>query len=362
MTLVSLSLVTSGCQIFSHKAKPTVTTNEGAALVAASTAVSNANAVANSATAAAAAKVDARDARVKANVTAAKEWNTLNPEGNPKFGVDSELMVALDNFSDVTIDPVEQAAAASRRALIEAGKASEARAAYDKANAQAQGYAAELITAKAAEKDAANTRDAAISAEGKTVETTNAQLAQNQKDNQAQIDKAKKDAIAGVTHQQATWLNILGAAALVAFGVSVWVASMSGNVIAGAKSAWPFAVFSVICFGLAQIVSQPWFVYAVLGSLVVASGLAVWWAVKQHQIALAKTAAEQKAATVASALQHVVPVLDTAYTAATPEVKQVMDTTIFDKLNVNMDAADKATIHDVRSTLASTAALAAPTP
>ena len=106
---------------------------------------------------------------------------------------------------------------------------------------------------------------------------------------------------------------------------------------------------SLACFGLAQIVGQQWFKWAILGLFVVLLGIAVWWAYRKYQDGRLMEATRSKTEKLSRVVANVVPVLDRAYEDADDALKQVLDAKIFSKLSTAMDKADKVVVHEVRA-------------
>ncbi len=108
------------------------------------------------------------------------------------------------------------------------------------------------------------------------------------------------------------------------------------------------AIGALLCFGVAQIISQPWFMPAC--AVAVALGLAAfgWAAVhayRKHELA---TKVEKEAAKLRDTLTRVVPAVDSV-------IEEVGDASksLKDKLRAAMTGADgakaKATIHEIRA-------------
>ena len=108
-------LALAGC-VAQPVSKPAAPAGAGEQVVTAQTVASNAEAAAKDAE-------RERLSKLSANVNAAA--TAPNIEASPVAV--NELTVAQGRLSDITPDPQEQAAAAERRALVEAGRAEEAR-------------------------------------------------------------------------------------------------------------------------------------------------------------------------------------------------------------------------------------------
>lgn len=354
LSLLGILALSYGCHTPAPAvALPTANAKMNAPLVAAGTTTDVANRAANAMDLNFNTRLASRDSKLVANINAAEDWNLLNPEGQPKVGVSNELTLARNRLSGVVADPEEVAAAANRRTLQLAGKLDEAHAAYNSANKQALDMASGIAAARAATEQAHKERDAAIASEAKAREEYFALLEANRAVNQkiietitAEADKKVQDLRAAVWRQQALWLNIAGAACVVLFGVLCWIGGL-----AGAKSAWPFAVGGPLCWGLAQLVAEWWFKWAVFG--VMAGGFVVGgiWLWKHLKLGEAKVVAEAKTAKVTAVLHDIVPVLDEA-AKSDPATKAVLDEHVFAPLGDKMNDTEKQMVKQVRADVA----------
>lgn len=332
-------------------AKPTAQPNQTARLGTAAAATTAATTKADTAAATVDTKLAERDAKLRANVDAAKAANQDNADGPAKVEVDGELGVAQSRLVDTPADPAELAAAASRKLLVESGKTAEARASYAAAAADGKKLTADLATAKAERDQAQRDRDAARAAEEKTRTDFLAQLEQNRLSNQHALDalneQHRKDLAAAhneVLRKQVFYLNIAGGVCLLVFAVAIGFGGL-----AGARVGWPFALFGPLCFGLAQIVSQPWFLWACLGVVVIAVGVAIWWVWKHYRLGTLQADTEKKAAQLQTVVHDVVPVLDRAYESADDATKKLLDSAIFSPLAEKMDTAAKNVVTAARA-------------
>lgn len=345
LILIPLVMALSGCAFLGLKSKTAKQSAKPAQVTVVQAATSTANAAATTATNAQA-NVDTKSAerlsQVKANIDSARSSNQANPPGTPKVQVEGELSIADNRLSDVQPDPVEVAAAAQRALLVEQGKTAEAQLAYQ--NAANDGKAqASAITKAQADRDQANKdRDAAFAARDKAVSDFAAQVEKNRIANQKIIDDANNAATATQVHM----LDLAALACLALFGLGLGFGGA-----AGLKLSWPFGVFSVLCFGLAQIIAQWWFMWACGGAIVIAGAAAAWWVYKHYKLGTLKEAAEAKVTQVTGVLGQMVPVLDNAYEAGDAATKAVLDNGVFSPLSQMMNRDEKALIHTVRATV-----------
>jgi len=166
-------------------------------------------------------------------------------------------------------------------------------------------------------------------------------------DKEKQLAKAKDEATQYVMKQQVLWLNISGGICILIFAAGIGF----GGGIAGLRMTWIFGVIGLLAFGLAQIVSQWWFMWAVLTAIVIALGICVYWGYRQYKNHTLKESLQDKANKATDVINAIVPVLDNAWNDADTLLKKSLDDLIFSKLGNQMDKEQKATIHLVRSSL-----------
>lgn len=231
----------------------------------------------------------AREARVAASLYLIREYNKRNPEPISVEFIDREIGLLLRELG-VDPDPSALDLARSRAALIEQGKKEESEKAYGSALSAIQKKAEESgrlmaerdhirsdLTAKLAQKDA--------------------QLQRNQRENQqkldalsAEIEKIQSDYRHSLQQWAARILVGVGIAGIIGTGVLVWLTYSTGGmaVIKKALLAW---IGSLLILGSGFIVSQPWFLWAAGGALIlfIAGVVILLWRAKQSDITLKKT-------------------------------------------------------------------------
>lgn len=297
--------------------------------------------------------------QVAASVAVVLELNGLMPSTNLTVGVNSEAHIIQALAGQAK--PEDVAAAAQRKAVVLAGDLAKIRAQYATAQTEAEKQAAakaaaEMALVQAQQAAATERQQAAQQWQAQFNELTTkaneaGKRAEALQEANAKLSKQVDEAQNQVMRDQVAWLNkggaSLAALALVGFGLATFFGGL-----AALRSAAPFLALCFVgalgCFGLAQIVGQWWFKWAVLGLLGAIGGVITWWVVKHYQLGTLKADTEAKFATARSVLRQTVPTLDAAYNAANAEVKAFMDEHIFQKLNSRMDAADKAAVHAVR--------------
>ena len=325
-----------GCSLVRRAAPaaPAVTPAFGASSSAAVAAAAGAQQTASAAD-------DERLTRLSANVSAASD--AVDRDQKPV--AQGELAVAKGRLADVKPDPAEVAAAAERRALVESGKAAEARSAYESAATKARDDAARIADLQAA-ADAARTKADRLIAE--LIASAEKNRLANQKAIDAAVERANNQVLAG----QVSKLNWAGAICMaVAIGSLGLGFAVAG--LAALSRVGPLALVSglgaLICFGAAQIVGAWWFLYATGGAIAV---LVTWGGVwfYRHQKAgdLAKELAT-RSAKVAAVAQEAVPVLDAAYEKAEQPIKDWLDAHVFGELSRFMGPDTKATVHEIRA-------------
>jgi len=308
LSLILLTLV-SAC--FWSKpippAKPTATLGQTAPLVDADAAVAAAVKRSEEANVALQAKNQARAAEVKANVTAAREENKSNPDGPPKVIVDGELGLAQAKLADVQEDPVEAVAAAQRKALVEAGKAEEARKAYERGNIAAMQLVGDLATLQEQKAQSDRDRDFAQAQLKKATADHLAKLEENRIANQTvlnnqksyyegELDKERK----AFMRSMGKWLIGAGVVLILIGAFIAYTGVQAGNLIGSLTKAGVFAGAAAFCFACAWTINQWWFKWVVIvgGSLSVL-GIAgyLWseWRENKERKTLDKDATEAEA-------------------------------------------------------------------
>lgn len=340
LSLLALALALAGCPKAQPVAKPAAPAGTGEQVSAAQSAASSAASTTQ------AAESD-RLAKLRANVDAAAA--APNIEAAPVAV--NELTVAQGRLADVKPDAHEVAAAAERRALVESGRANEARQSA-------------LAAAEAGKRDAAviaelRATTARLSAERDKLAADLIKAAErNRVENQKAIDAALADAKRAqdqqrnaMLHDQAaklTWIGIgcisaaISIAVLVGFFSSLLVLRKVGLYLLA------LAVVGFLFLGAAQIIAQPWFMWACAGVILVGCiwfGVWAWRHQKRGDLAAELAARSAKVAAVA---KTAVPVWDAAYEDATSEIKAWLDAHVFDRLSSMMNRDEKATVHEIR--------------
>ena len=312
-----------------------------------------------------------RLSKLSANVNAAA--TAPNIEASPVAV--NELTVAQGRLSDVKPDPVEVAAAAERRALVESGRAAEARANAEVAAGQGRDDAVRIAELQATATSERARADAAVAAYAAQAEKNRIE---NQKAIDAALAKAKQaiyDRDNAVLKDQIAWCNKIGFSALgiaVALLAGAW---FFGGGLLGLKKLGPVVALvgfvGVAALWLARILGNPWFM-PVLTLLIlgVLTWIAVWMVHHYRQKDLAAEV-QARTAKLAAVAKDVVPVLDAAYENGRETVDQlaervkakvkalradgvataqdVLDELVFDPISSKMDATTKATVKEIRA-------------
>ena len=291
--------------------------------------------------------------RASGAVYGGQNANTHNADGLPKEAVATNLEEAASALPPPTADQKLQREKDNARIL--AGELAAVKAEKGQAISENLALRASL---SATEKRAQDAEAKAVAAEAAAVKeraeaaaklqavldsmTARITAAENEAKNKAMLAQV------GMFNEWGAWLTGAGVLAL-------GLAGIFGG-IAGLRVVGPIAALAVACgmacFGIAQIVGQPWFKWAVLGIVSLVLGVCAWWVVKKYQQGVLKEAAEEKAAKVTGALKAVVPVMDHAYDEASADVRELLDKTIFSRLSSAMDKEQKATVHEIRATTA----------
>lgn len=222
-------------------------------------------------------------ANAAASVEASQRVNTNQPPGPLTTFVDRELGVALK-----LLPPPDAATALEvekRRSAVLEGRVVDADKLYAKAFTEAEAAKAEAARLKTEAEAAKGKHDAAVAALVAADKKYEAQLKANEAANQAKLDsaearvkKAQDDLKNAEMKEQVKWLRVAGIACLLAaIGIGVMT-----NGIQIAKTAG-FAAGSVLCFGLAQMVSHHLFMPIFIGSLVlIVAGASYWFWIERR--------------------------------------------------------------------------------
>jgi hypothetical protein len=153
----------------------------------------------------------------------------------------------------------------------------------------------------------------------------------------SRADKAESAAL----REQSRWLTWTGVGLLAAFGVSM----LAGGGFAAAFKTWPLALLGAGCFGLAQLISHPWFVRGFAALAVASLGYVVFWVYDRHKQGRLREALAKREVL----LKSVLPVLDEAYESGADSLKQALDASVFDRLSSILSREQKADIHRLRA-------------
>ena len=353
--LIVLALLWGGCHSIPQPAKPSTPAGVQAPDLK----------PANDAQAASDAAAQERLSKLSANVNAAA--TAPNIEASPVAV--NELTVARGRLSDVKPDPVEVAAAAERRALVEAGKAAEARQNADAAADQGRTDAARIAQLQATATSERARADAAVAAYA-------AQAEKNRIENQKAIDialasakKARDEQHNAMLRDQAgklTWIGIGCTSAAVSIAVLV---GFFGSILVLRKVGMYLLALAIIGFlflGAAQIISQPWFM-PVCAAVIL--GGCIWfgvWAWRHQKRGDLNEELAARSSKAKAALDKLVPTIDAVYREGTQTVEEVVDTlnakgkstvqdlldsVLFSKLSAKLDTPEKDTVKQVRDTV-----------
>ena len=357
-TLILIAtLMVTGCSSYPsfsptnwwHASKPSTVTVLPAAPDTAAIALNNQLQIANQAAATAAVELanaraenNALLSKLKANVVSAAGANADNPVGIPKTKVAGELSVADARLVNITVDPVEAAAAANRALLVEQGRTLEAQSAYAAAVKDGKQQAADVATANTRAISAYAGETAANAAVATITSKYEALITENQATNMKHLAAVEN----AIQSDQVRNLNIAGGLCIVLLGLGVGFGG-----VGGLKMTYPFGIMAAVLFGLAQVVGSLWFHYAVIGGLVVAiiaAAVYLWQLMDEKKTHLGVAANADK---LQSVLTQVVPVLDKAYEKAGADGKKILDDAVFTPLATVMDRSEKELVHQIRGKL-----------
>ena len=281
----------------------------------------------------------------------------------------NELTVAQGRLADVQPDAVEMAAAAERRALVESGRAEEARQ-----NA--------LAAAEAGKRDAAviaelrTTADKLAAERDKLAADLIAIAERNRLENQKAIDaalakakKARDELDNAERSEQVAWCNKIGFSALgvaVALMVGSW---LLGGLVAIRKmgpAAGIIAFVGLCALWAARVLGHPWFMPGMTIVLVIVlTWVILWWRKHDKRGDLNEELAHRGAKAKAT-LDRLVPVIDAVHREGTQTIEEVaatlkggvkatiqqlLDAVLFSPLSAKLDTPEKDTVKQVRETV-----------
>lgn len=292
---------------------------------------------------AAAGSIESRDV---ADVTFISDTNQQSADGHPKTLIGQTTTTILARHPNVQPDPTQTRENADRRVAEEEGKVKAAQDLADRAVADAKRSADDKHRADVDYASAIAKRDQQIKDTDTDITKEREDAVKNAQVLQDRVKKAQDDAAQAVQSREVKGLLSAAALCLVVFVVAVGFGGL-----AGLSKAWPLLLGSVLSLGLAQVVSQWWFKWAVLVSCLVGVGVGIWWVIRHIREGNLKAAAEQQAARLTTATGILVPTLDDAYEKASQSEKEFMDKVIFDPLSSKMGPGTKSLIHTIRATL-----------
>jgi len=306
-----------------------------------------------------------RLSKLSANVNAAA--TAPNIEASPVAV--NELTVAQGRLSDVKPDPGEVAAAAERRALVESGRAAEARANAEAAADQGRTDAIRIAELQAIATSERARADAAVAAYAAQAEKNRIE---NQKAIDAALAKAKqaRDELDNAERsKQVAWCNKIGFSALgiaVALMVGGWLLGGLAAIRKMGPAAGLVAFVGLCALWAARVLGHPWFMPGMTLVIVAVIAWVVFWWRKHDKRGdineeLAKRGAKAKAT-----LEKLVPTIDAVYREGTQTVEEVLatikggakasiqdllDSVLFSKLSSKLDQPEKDTVKEVRGTV-----------
>lgn len=336
LSAFSIIVILSGCALITPKPIVPVVAPPVSPVVAAVATVADSNAQLK--------------ASVAANVETARKSNAKQAVGPLTETVESELALAANRLN-TTPDPAELLFGEQRARAIAEGKTDEARRMYADATKQASEEAKARATAEANLSQALTDAQLASAKFTKDLAELNAQNAKTISDLNDQHQKEIEAAHNEVMQDQVKWLNRAGVSAA-GLGIIVLGLAIGFGGIVGVKAIGPLAgllvIGSLFCFGLAQIVGQWWFKWAILGSFLIIIVLVGIWVYNRYHAGTLAEDTKEKADKLLSVSKKVIPILDQAYDDADAQAKTLLDKLIFSKLGAKMDQKDKDTVLDLK--------------
>lgn len=251
------------------------------------------------------AKRDTRDSRVRASVDTARQANDGNTDGPAKAVVDSELSVAQDLLGEAK--PEDLAAAADRRALVESGRADEAREAYAEAKREAAELLTAVGTAKAERESAVRDRDAAREAERHARVEFAAELERNRVAAEralaaatAETERQRNEFEDARRQQIVNGLRWLGLAFIV---IGVGFAALTKG-MEWQRALW-FVAGGVLANGAAVAINHWIFPWLFWGAVTVGVGALAWWVYTEHRNKILGTKAKALSVDLVAAVEEI---------------------------------------------------------
>lgn len=306
-----------------------------------------------------------RLSKLRANVDAIV--SAPNIEASPV--AQNEGIVAQGRLSDVKPDPGEVAAAAERRALVESGRAAEARQNAEAAADQGRTDAIRIAELQAIATSERARADAAVAAYAAQAEKNRIE---NQKAIDAALAKAKqaRDELDNAERsKQVAWCNKIGFGALglaVVLMAGSWLLGGLAAIRKMGPAAGLVAFVGLCALWAARVLGHPWFMPGMTLVIVAVIAWVVFWWRKHDKRGdineeLAKRGAKAKAT-----LEKLVPTIDAVYREGTQTVEEVLatikggakasiqdllDSVLFSKLSSKLDQPEKDTVKEVRGTV-----------
>lgn len=288
--------------------------------------------------------------RAAGSVYGASAANTYNPPGLPKQTTAAQIEEAATALPAAT--PEQRAAKDAQNAKALAGQLDAVLAEMRVTGDDNKRLRDELAAARAKEAEALREL-AQAKADGERERAESAARLQRVLDAQNdRIKKAEDEAKNKVRMAQVDALNKWGAGLAGAGVLALGLAGVFGG-IAALRVAGPIALLAILsgmaCFGMAQIVGQWWFMWAVLAAVAACAVIVAWWVIKKHKAGLLAEATKAKADKATSLLHSIIPVLDSAYDEVNETAKELLDKTVFSRLSSVMDKDQKAEVHKIRA-------------
>jgi hypothetical protein len=291
--------------------------------------------------------------RIAAGASVIHSLNGAQPPSALTSGVEGEAagITALAGQPS----PADAAAAAQRELIVKSGDLA-------RISAQYVAQSGELSALNSRVAAAEQARDAALASAKSEQEASRAkyqaQFDQLAATANARVKAAQDEANNKVMANQVAWLNRTAASCAALAVAAIGLGAIFGGITA-LRTVGPFAALlglaALMAFGLAQIVGQWWFKWAVLSASGIGVAGCAWWVWQHYELGTLAADLAKKSAAAQGVLQQVVPVLDTAYESADATAKTFLDDKVFAPLSAGMDKAGgdlKAVVHTVRADLA----------
>lgn len=276
--------------------------------------------------------------RASGGVYGGTEANAHNPDGLPKEAVAAQLAEAASALPEPTAEQKLEKAAQNARML--AGELATVKAEMGQQISENQALRATLAAAEQ-RATAAEAEAVAMKAAGEKERAEAAARLQRQFDDfTRRIETEQRKAAEAADAARKAALQRLG---YVLLGMGT-ILTLAGAAIAFVTKGLEWqraaiaAAFGALCFGLYWTMNQPWFKWAVIGTLACGVGAGIWWLVQERKTTIRQREADEAEDT----LKRIIGAVDKLGDGATVSA-------VREAMSVGMNDNHKALIHELRA-------------